>query len=76
MALNKYVSNYRIYLEVIWLVPKCLDKKPNFMKFHESDAGDRREGTSEACSDVNSGVVTALRRGCSRGVEVESEAGG
>lgn len=32
MALNKYVSNYRIYLEMIWLVPKCLDKKPNFMR--------------------------------------------
>lgn len=45
-------------------------------KFHESDTGDRREGTSETHSDVNSGVVTVLGRGCSHGVEVGSEAGG
>lgn len=43
-------------------------------EFHEADARDRREGPSEAHSD--SGVVTVLGRGCSRAVEVESEAGG
>lgn len=41
-------------------------------KFHESDAGDRKEGTSEVLSDVKSGVVTEL----SIGIEVGSEAGG
>lgn len=32
MTLSRYVSNYRIYLEIIWLVPKCLDEKPLFMR--------------------------------------------
>lgn len=32
MALNSYVSNYRICLQMIRLAPKCLDKKPKFMR--------------------------------------------
>lgn len=31
-SLNKYMSNYRIYLEIIWLVPKCLNEKPDFKR--------------------------------------------
>ena len=30
MALNKYVHNYVMCLETIWLVPKCLGRKQNF----------------------------------------------
>ena len=38
MALNKYVHDYVMCLETIWLVPKCLGKKQNFSEAR--DLGD------------------------------------
>lgn len=44
MALDKYVSNYAICLETIWLVSKCLGEKPNFREARgQGDLGGKGE---------------------------------